>query len=133
MSFFSHGTSGIFGYASKVAAAAGQGIAIISMDDEFRDWHNDKVVVAATNLNREWKRRGVQSIGYILTQPIADIILGIAGGISGVIISPIKGFQRNGSAGFIIGIASGFIGIFAKPLVSDLVTISSFLAAVTVF
>lgn len=126
MSFLSHGASGIFGYASKVAAAAGQGIASISMDNEFRDWHNDKVVVAATNLNREWKRRGVQSIGHILTQPIADIVLGFAGGISGVIISPIKGFQRNGSTGFIIGIAAGFIGIVAKPLVGGHVTISTF-------
>lgn len=127
MSFLSHGASGIFGYASKVAAAAGQGIASISLDNEFRDWHNDKVVVAATNLNREWKRRGVQNVGYIVTKPIADIVLGFAGGITGVVVSPIKGFRRSGITGFIVGIGAGFIGIFAKPLVSDHVAYFPFL------
>lgn len=91
----------------------------MSLDNEFRDWHNDKVVVAATNLNREWKRRGVQNVGYILTKPLADIILGFAGGISGVVISPIKGFQKSGSTGFIVGMGTGIIGIVAKPMVSD--------------
>jgi hypothetical protein len=119
LSFLSHGASGIFGYASKVAAAAGQGIASISLDNEFRDWHNDTVVVGATNLNREWKRRGVQNVGYIIAKPITDIILGFAGGITGVVILPIKGFQKNGSTGFIVGMGAGVIGIFAKPMVSE--------------
>jgi hypothetical protein len=87
------------------------------LDKEFRDWHNDKVVVGATNLNREWKRRGVQDVGYIIIKPIADIVLGFASGISGVVILPIKGFQRSGSAGFIIGMGAGVIGIVAKPMV----------------
>jgi hypothetical protein len=119
LSFFSHGASGIFGYASKVAAAAGQAIASISLDTEFRDWHNDTVVVAASNLNREWKRRGVQSVGLIVTRPIMDVVFGFAGGISGVIISPIKGFQHNGTPGFAVGMAAGVIGVLAKPMVSN--------------
>lgn len=123
MSFLSHGASGIFGYASKAAAAAGQAIATISLDDEFRDWHNDNVVVPATNLNREWKRRGVQNVGYILSKPIGDIILGCAGGISGIVILPIKGFQASGSTGFILGTAAGIIGIAAKPVVCEHVTV----------
>jgi hypothetical protein len=109
--------SGFFGYTSKLAAAAGQAVATISLDTEFRDWHNDKVVVAATNLNREWKRRGVQNVGMTLTRPIVDVVLGVAGGVSGVIISPIKGFKRNGPAGLPLGAAIGGIGLFAKPLV----------------
>jgi hypothetical protein len=119
LSFFSYGASGIFGYASKVAAAAGQAIASISLDSEFRDWHNDKVVVAATNLNREWKRRGVQNISQILTRPLIDIMLGTVGGISGIVISPAKGFQRNGTQGLLIGTAAGLVGVFAKPTVGS--------------
>jgi hypothetical protein len=109
--------SGFFGYTSKLAAAAGQAVATVSLDAEFRDWHNDKVVVAATNLNREWKRRGVQNVGMMLTRPIVDVVLGVAGGVSGVVISPIKGFKRNGTAGVPLGIAIGGVGFFAKPLV----------------
>jgi hypothetical protein len=117
LSFFSYGASGIFGYASKVAAAAGQAIASISLDSEFRDWHNDKVVVAATNLNREWKRRGVQNVSQILTRPLIDIMLGAVGGLSGIVISPAKGFQRNGAHGLLVGTAAGVVGVFAKPMV----------------
>ena len=117
MSFFSHGLSGFFGYTSKLAAAAGQTVAAISLDTEFRDWHNDKVVVAATNLNREWKRRGVQNIGMMVVRPLVDVTLGVAGGVSGVIISPVKSFKKNGPAGVPLGLAVGGIGFFAKPLV----------------
>jgi hypothetical protein len=117
LSFVSKGASGFFGYISKLSAAAGQAVAAVSLDPEFRDWHNDKVVVAATNLNREWKRRGVQSVGLIVTRPIFDIVLGVVGGVSGIIISPVKGYQRNGPAGILLGTAAGCVGIFAKPLV----------------
>lgn len=109
--------SGFFGYTSKLAAAAGQAVATVSLDAEFRDWHNDKVVVAATNLNREWKRRGVQNVGMMLSRPIVDLALGVAGGVSGVVISPVKGFKKNGPAGLPLGVAIGGIGFFAKPLV----------------
>jgi hypothetical protein len=90
----------------------------VSLDSEFRDWHNDKVVVAATNLNREWKRRGVQNVGLMVTRPLVDIVLGVTGGISGVIIAPVKRYKRNGPAGIPLGIAAGGIGLVVKPLVS---------------
>ena len=123
MSFLSHGASGLSGFASKAAAAAGQAVAAVSLDDEFRDWHNDNVVVPATNLNREWKRRGVQNIGYIVIKPIGDIIFGLAGGISGIVILPMKGFQTSGGTGLILGTVAGVIGIAAKPVVRDHITV----------
>ena len=115
MSLVSHSTSGFFGAMAKVASAAGHGVATLSLDTDFRDWHRDKVVVETANLNREWKRRGVQSIGRMLTRPVADIVLGITGGIAGIIISPVKGYQRNGKVGLARGIAVGGIGLIAKP------------------
>ena len=120
LSFFSHGASGFFGYFSKLAAAAGQAVATISMDPDFRDWHNDKVVVEATNLNREWKRRGVQNVGLMITRPLADIFLGVVGGVTGVVMSPVKGFKRNGPAGVLVGTVAAGIGVFAKPVVRGL-------------
>ena len=133
MSFLSHGASGLSGFASKAAAAAGQAVAAVSLDDEFRDWHNDNVVVPATNLNREWKRRGVQNIGYIVIKPIGDIIFGLAGGISGIVILPMKGFQTNGGTGLILGTVAGVIGIAAKPMVRDHITVSFMLYIKTRF
>ena len=130
LSLVSHSTSGFFGALAKFSAVAGQIVATLSLDKDFRDWHRDKVVVEITNLNREWKRRGVQSVGQMLTRPIVDIFLGITDGISGVIISPVKGYQRNGKVGLTKGIALGGIGLVAKPSVGVLDALAHFTASI---
>jgi hypothetical protein len=130
VSLLSHSTSGFFGFATKVAAAAGQAVAILSLDAEFRIWHQDKVVTEATNLNREWKKRGVQSVGAMITRPVGDVVLGVTGGISGVFMSPYKGYKRGGNIGFLKGIAIGTVGIVAKPTVGLLDAMAHFSASV---
>lgn len=130
LSLVSHSTSGFFGVLAKLSAAAGQSVATLSLDEDFRDWHRDKVVVETANLNREWKRRGVQSVGLMLTRPVIDILLGITGGISGIIISPVKGYQRNGKVGLAMGIAVGGVGLIAKPSVGVLDAFTHFTASI---
>jgi Vacuolar-sorting-associated 13 protein C-terminal len=130
LSLVSHSTSGFFGVLAKVSATAGQSVATLSLDTDFRDWHRDKVVVEATNLNREWKRRGVQSVGQMLARPVVDILLGVTGGISGIVISPVKGYQRNGRLGLVKGIAVGGIGLIAKPTVGVLDAFTHFTASI---
>jgi vacuolar protein sorting-associated protein 13A/C len=115
MSLVSHSTSGFFGVLANLSTAAGHGVATLSLDTDFRDWHRDKVVVETTNLNREWKRRGVQHAGKIITRPFVDIILGVSRGITGLVVSPIKGFRKNGRMGLVRGIAVGGIGLITKP------------------
>jgi vacuolar protein sorting-associated protein 13A/C len=113
MSLVSHSTSGFFGVLANLSTAAGHGVATLSLDTDFRDWHLDKVVAETTNLNREWKRRGVQH-GKII-RPFVDIIRGVSGGITGLVVSPIKGYRKNGRMGLVRGIAIGGIGLIAKP------------------
>ena len=93
LSLFSHSTSGFFGFASKVSAAAGQGLATLSLDKKYRSWHREAVVSEASNLNRTWKRRGVQNAGQMIVRPVADLAVGVTSGVAGLIISPISGFK----------------------------------------
>lgn len=115
MSLFFHSLSGFFGVVANLSAAAGHGVAYLSLDTDFREWHRDKVVIETTNLNREWKRRGVQHVGRMLTTPIMDILLGVTGGISGLVISPLKGYRKKGNLGMAGGVLVGGVGFFAKP------------------
>ena len=120
LSLVSHSASGFFGVLAKVSARAGQAVAVLSLDADFRDWHRDKVVVDTTNLTRDWKRRGVQKVEWMLAKPLLDISSGVVQGIFGVVLAPVKGYQKNGNLGLARGLAAGGIGLLARPLVGIL-------------
>ena len=130
LSLLSHSSSGFFSVLAKIASRAGQGVAILSFDHDFIVWHRNKVVLEATNLNRDWKRRGVQKVEQMISRPLVDIVHGIAGGISGVFISPVKGFQQKGSVGFIHGVAIGGVGLIAKPTVGIMDALTHFTSSI---
>jgi len=130
LSCVSYSASGFFGVLAKVSARAGQGVAVLSLDADFREWHRNHVVVEATNLNRDWKRRGVQKVERMLTRPLIDIIIGITGGISGIVISPVKGYKQKGNLGLAKGVAAGGIGLIAKPTVGILDAFTHFSSSI---
>lgn len=157
LSLLSHSASGFFGFWVKISAAAGQGLTWLTLDPDYRTWHRDTIVTEATNLNREWKRRGVQvslrfrrlllathllllgthcaatclqSVQATLTRPVVDVALGVVGGLSGFIVLPIKGYRRNGTNGMILGIIGGINGIMVKPLVGILDALAHFAASI---
>jgi hypothetical protein len=113
-----------------MSATAGQTVAFLSLDSEYRQWHRDTVVSEATDLNRVWKRRGVQNVSEIVLRPVRDILLGVAMGASGLIISPYKGLKKNGKWGFVQGVATGTAGVVAKPLVGVLDAFTHFSSTV---
>lgn len=130
LSFFSHSTSGVFGVIAKTSATAGQFAAVLSLDSEYREWHRDRVVREATNLNREWKKRGTQSATEIITRPIGDVLLGVFMGSTGIVMSPYKGFRDGGNVGFAKGLAIGGVGAVVKPLIGILDGLAHFSASV---
>ena len=130
LSLFSHSTSGIFGFIAKTTAAAGQAAAILSMDPEYREWHRERVVTEATNLNREWKKRGVESVSAMLMKPVGDIVLGVVMGVGGVFTAPYKGYRSGGSFGLVQGVAIGGTGLIIKPIVGILDAFAHFTASV---
>lgn len=128
LSLFSHSTSGIFGFAAKMSATAGQAAAVLSLDKEYSQWHRDSVVSEAANLNRVWKQRGIQTFPEMIARPIGDVLLGIGMGTSGLIISPYKGLKTGGGAGFVRGVVVGTAGVVAKPIVGVLDAFTHFTA-----
>lgn len=130
LSLVSHSVSGFFGVLTKLAARTGQGVAILSLDPDFRVWHRDKVLVEATNLNRDWKRRGVQKAEQMITRPIFDLLLGFAGGLTGFFVAPLHGYKRDGRLGVLKGVAIGSIGLIAKPTVGVLDALAHFTASI---
>lgn len=117
ISLFSHSASGIFGFSARVWATAGQVVATLSMDSEYRQWHRDRIVNEATNLNRTWKRRGVQSIQEIALRPVVDMALGLTMGTTGFVLSPYRGFRKGGARGLMRGVGIGTAGLVTKPIV----------------
>lgn len=130
LSLASHSTSGFFGVLAKLSAAAGQSVATMSLDPDFREWHRKEIVVEVTNLNREWKRRGVQSVERMLARPIVDLVRGVVGGVVGTVVAPWRGYNREGAAGFAKGAAIGVIGLVAKPTVGVIDAFTHFTASI---
>lgn len=130
LSLFSHSTSGFFAFCTKVSATAAQFVANLSFDAEYSNWHREKIVVEATNIQRQWKRRGAQSIGYMVARPVADIFLGIIGGSFGLFLAPVKGLRKGGTPGLVSGIAVGVTGVVVRPIVGVLDAMAHFSAAI---
>jgi hypothetical protein len=129
LSLVSHSASGFFGTLARVSASAGQAVAALSLDADYRNWHRE-IVVKTTNLGREWKKRGLQNTGKIILRPFADLLIGVSGGVAGVVVQPIKGFRQDGAMGLLRGAAIGLIGLIAKPIVGIFDSFAHFTASV---
>ncbi|OEU18135.1 hypothetical protein FRACYDRAFT_217777, partial [Fragilariopsis cylindrus CCMP1102] len=92
-------------------------MAFFSLDSEYRQWHRERIVNEATNLERVFKRRGIQNADEMLLRPITDVVLGISLGVSGVVMSPYRGARKGGTKGFLIGTGVGVAGLITKPVV----------------
>jgi hypothetical protein len=126
LSLVSQSASGFFGTLARVSASAGQAVAALSLDVEYRDWHRNQIVAKTTNLSREWKKRGLQTRGKIILRPFADLLIGVSGGVVGVVVQPLKGFRQDGRRGFCKGAAIGLVGLVAKPIVGILDSFAHF-------
>ena len=127
VSFLSHSASGFFGFSARLFSQAGQGMALFSFDSDYRQWHRDRVVNEATNLERAWKRRGMPTAEEIILRPAADLVLGFTLGVSGVVMSPYRGAKKDGVKGFVVGTGRGVAGLVTKPIVGvfDMMTHAS--------
>lgn len=130
LSLLSHSTSGLFGFAAKMAATAGQAAASLSFDAEYQRWHRDMIVAEAKSLDRQYKKRGLQSIEDMVTRPIWDIVRGTALGVSGLFSSPYKGALKEGGSGFVKGVVLGVVGVITKPTVGVLDALTHFVGSI---
>ena len=99
LSFVSHSASGFFGLTARLFSQAGQATAFFSFDPDFKQWHQERIVNEATNLERVWKRRGIQNLGEMILRPVSDVLFGFTLGVAGVVTSPYRGARKAGTRG----------------------------------
>eukprot|EP00474_Spongospora_subterranea_P004384 CRZ04842.1 hypothetical protein [Spongospora subterranea] len=89
--------------------------------------------VAALGTNREYRERRAMArarespddVLEGLVYGTRNLASGLADGIAGIVLDPLKGAANNGVSGFFKGVAFGAVGLFAKPLTGALDAVSS--------
>eukprot|EP00736_Rhodelphis_marinus_P009680 Rmarinus@m.7884 len=102
LSLLKNSVHGMFNAASKMTENVGQGIASLSMDDDYlRDRAAGFVVPANAS---EGFRHGARALKR-----------GVFKGVSGLVKQPVKGAMSGGAEGFVKGVGKGLIGVMVKP------------------
>jgi len=104
-----HGTVGtLFKEVGKVTRTAGGLAAKLTLDEEYQ-------------LKREKASKNqAKNAGQGFFYAARDVGTGLLGGVSGVVMNPVKGAQKEGFSGFGKGILTGLIGAVTKPVVGVL-------------
>ena len=98
-------TRGVFGAASKTLNSVSKGVAALSFDDEF----------VASRQASSGSGQPKHAL-YGVAQGAKSLGTGIFKGITGVVLDPLKGAQRDGLTGFVKGIGTGIVGVATKPI-----------------
>jgi len=114
LSLVSHSASGIFGFASKMSATAGQAAAQLSFDKYYKQWHAEHAV-SGDNYRGNRRTREIVVAGFV--RPAQDVVSGVLFAASGVIVEPYRGYKEGRAVGLAKGIGIGAAGIITKPLV----------------
>eukprot|EP00755_Sulcionema_specki_P015947 Sspe_Gene.60748::Locus_33541_Transcript_1_1_Confidence_1.000_Length_11348::g.60748::m.60748/K19525/VPS13A_C; vacuolar protein sorting-associated protein 13A/C len=99
-----HTVDGAAGTIQSLARGVGGGVANLSMDDEY------------IKRRRIEQRRKAKTIGDGLVQGGKAIGGGVVDGAAGLVLQPIRGFQKGGLLGGLAGVAKGIIGVPVKVL-----------------
>lgn len=114
LSLVSHSASGIFGFASKMSATAGQAAAQLSFDKYYKQWHAEHAV---SSDNYRGNRRTREIVVAGIVRPAQDVVSGVLFAASGVIVEPYRGYKEGKAIGLAKGVGIGAAGVITKPLV----------------
>jgi vacuolar protein sorting-associated protein 13A/C len=99
---FECGIAHRFGAATKITKSLGRGASLLTFDDEYIE-----------ERQRLQRKRGFMIGVYSLGA-------GFVQGITGVMMAPIRGAQRDGIVGFVKGVGKGALGVVVKPVIGVL-------------
>ncbi|KAK2951005.1 putative Vacuolar protein sorting-associated protein 13C [Blattamonas nauphoetae] len=107
-----HSTVGVLGSVGKATNAASSMIAGLSFNDDYKEKRAKEMA------------KGQRHHGQSLARGFKAFGKGIATGLTGVFVDPVRGAQRDGAKGFFKGIGQGLVGTVVKPVVGtvDLAT-----------
>ena len=99
------GTSAI---TSKITGGIGKGVSLLTLDSEFQ---------RNRNYRRYNKANTVAEGLFVGTQELGK---NIVEGVTGIVVSPYRGWEQGGGVGFGVGVAKGILGVALKPAVGVL-------------
>ncbi|RHY24247.1 hypothetical protein DYB32_008923 [Aphanomyces invadans] len=115
-SLLGHTAFGLFDTTSRMTGAMGNTVVAFSRDRVFKAKRNVYALARPTT-RRDQLRLDIQKLKH-------DVCSGIIGGLTGLVLDPIRGGRRGGLRGFAGGVAQGLSGVLVKPVVGaiDLAT-----------
>ncbi|KAJ3364419.1 hypothetical protein GGF32_001943 [Allomyces javanicus] len=99
----------LFGVAdgfSKITGAIGKGLAMATLDENFQQ---------ARQVSRA--RNRPRHAVYGVTTGTKSLVSGVFSGVTGVVMRPIEGAEKEGVGGFFKGVGKGLVGLASKPVV----------------
>lgn len=108
MSLASHTIGGTSGFTSRIAGGIGKGVSMLTLDTEFQ----------RNRTYRKYNQANTLSEGlYVGTQELGR---NIVEGVTGIVVSPYRGWEQGGGVGLATGMARGILGVALKPAVGVL-------------
>ena len=106
MSLASKTIRGTSGFTSKLTGGIGKGVSMLTLDPEFQMKRAKKKLKTAHSVT-EGLYVGTKELGHNIVE-----------GVTGILVSPYRGWVEDGSLGLGLGIARGILGVALKPAVS---------------
>lgn len=103
-SLYTHVLGGVLGSMIKIIRSVSTGLNVLTFDTKYI---HDNLVIQSNKTNRFLA--GMKKSGRILLFAIKDSVLGL-------VIKPIRGFQRQNVLGFVIGGMTALAGLVIKPV-----------------
>jgi vacuolar protein sorting-associated protein 13A/C len=91
-------------YQPFCACRLGNAVAVLSLDSEYQ------------SARIEARQRETTATG-LLKHSGKSLVGGVVDGLSGLVLQPLRGAQRDGAAGFFKGLGKGVFGLVTKPVV----------------
>jgi len=105
VSLSSRAIGGTSAFTSKLAGGLGKGVSLLTLDSQFQ----------RNRTYRRYNKSSTVSEGlYVGTKELGK---NIVEGVTGIVVSPYRGWETGGGVGFGMGVAKGLLGVALKPAV----------------
>jgi hypothetical protein len=108
-SFATHTIGGTSGFTSRIAGGIGKGVSLLTLDTEFQRNRTYRKYNQQANTISEGLYVGTQELGRNIVE-----------GVTGIVVSPYRGWESGGGVGLATGMARGILGVALKPAVGVL-------------
>ena len=101
---------------SSLAASMGRGVSALAFDEDWVRGRAERAARAAASGGATGGAITGRAVANSLLEGTRELGRGIAQGLAGVVLDPLRGAEAEGAAGFVKGVGRGLAGLVAKPV-----------------